>query len=199
MTKIIGLTGGIGSGKSTIAEYFASLGVPVYIADDEAKKILYTPEASLEIKQAFGDVVFTNGIPDREKIAKLVFNDPEKLSRLNSIIHPKVSEHFLEWVHNNSTAPFVIKEAAILFESGSYKNCDEIILVTAPVETRIQRVMQRDNVTRERVLERMANQWNDDKKAALSNYIIENVDLQDAKSQSYSIFNDLTRKYLQGC
>lgn len=199
MTKIIGLTGGIGSGKSTIARYFAALGVPVYIADDEAKKILYTPEASSEIKQAFGDVAFTNGIPDREKIAKLVFNDPEKLSRLNSIIHPKVSAHFLDWVHNNSSAPFVIKEAAILFESGSYKNCDEIILVTAPVETRIQRVMQRDNVARERVHERMANQWDDDKKAALSNYIIENVDLQDAKKQSYSIFNDLTRKYLQRC
>jgi dephospho-CoA kinase len=199
MTKIIGLTGGIGSGKSTIAAYFASLGVPVYIADDEAKQILYTPRASLEIRQAFGDNVFTGNIPDRQKIAQLVFNNPEKLAQLNSIMHPKVNAHFLNWVHNNLSEPFVIKEAAILFESGSYKNCDEIILVTAPVETRILRVMQRDNVTRKLVLERMANQWDDDKKIALSNYIIENTDLQAAKTQAYSIFNDLTRKYLQGC
>ncbi|MCR5862206.1 dephospho-CoA kinase [Flavobacterium sp. J372] len=199
MTNIIGLTGGIGSGKSTIAEYFASLGVPVYIADDEAKKILYTPEVSSEIKKAFGDAALTNGIPDRKKIAQIVFNDPEKLKILNSIIHPKVSMHFKDWVHNNSSAKFVIKEAAILFESGSYKDCDEIILVTAPVEERILRVMKRDNITRHQVFERMKNQWSDDQKAVLSNYIIDNTELDSAKAQAYSIFKHLTSKDLQGC
>lgn len=199
MTKIVGLTGGIGSGKSTIAAYFASLGVPVYIADDEAKKILYTPEVSLEIKSAFGDAALTDGIPDRKKIAQIVFNDPEKLKILNSIIHPKVSMHFKNWVHNNSSAKFVIKEAAILFESGSYKDCDEIILVTAPVEERILRVMQRDNITRHHVFERMKNQWSDDQKAVLSNYIIDNTELDSAKAQAYSIYKHLTSKDLQGC
>lgn len=199
MTKIIGLTGGIGSGKSTIAAYFASLGVPVYIADDEAKKIFYTPQVASEIMQAFGDIAFTDGMPDRKKIAQIVFNDPEKLEKLNSIIHPKVSTHFKDWMHNNSAAKFVIKEAAILFESGSYKDCDEIILVTAPVESRVLRVMKRDNVTRDQVLERMRNQWNDDRKAVLSNYIINNTELDSAKSQAYSIYKYLTSNDLQGC
>lgn len=199
MTKIIGLTGGIGSGKSTIASYFASLGVPVYIADDEAKKILYTPEVSSEIKQAFGDFAFTEGIPDRKKIAQIVFNDPYKLEKLNSIIHPRVNAHFVDWVHNNSSSKFVIKEAAILFESGSYKNCDEIILVTAPLEDRVLRVMRRDNITRDQVFERMKNQWGDERKTALSDYIIDNTNLVSAKEQAYRIFNDLTSKDLQGC
>lgn len=199
MTKIIGLTGGIGSGKSTIAAYFASLGVPVYIADEEAKKILYTPDVSLEVEQAFGSGVFTDGIPDRKKIAEIVFKDRLKLRKLNAIIHPKVNKHFLEWVGNNSTSKFVIKEAAILFESDSYKNCDEVILVTAPEDIRISRVMQRDNITREQVLERMKNQWDDSKKAVLSNYVIINTNLAESKEQVYAIFKHLTSKDLQGC
>lgn len=199
MTKVIGLTGGIGSGKSTIAAYFSSLGVPVYIADDEAKKILYTPDAVTEIKDAFDEDVFTDAMPDRQKIAALVFNKPDKLKTLNNIIHPKVKEHFLAWVQNNHDALFVIKEAAILFESGSYKDCDKVILVTAPAEVRIMRVMQRDNVTRENVLERMANQWEDEKKELLSDYIIHNTELDYAKAQASAVFNDLTSKDLQGC
>ncbi|MGV3458943.1 MAG: dephospho-CoA kinase [Flavobacterium sp.] len=199
MTMIVGLTGGIGSGKTTIANYFMTLGAPVYFADDEAKKILYRPDASSEIKKAFGEAVFTDGVPDRQKIASLVFNNPDKLAVLNSIIHPKVSEHFLAWVHNNRKAPFVIKEAAILFESGSYKNCDKIILVTAPLEVRIARVVARDKATRKQVLARMANQWDDERKSALSDYIIQNTDLEEAKADSYRIFNDLTSKDLQGC
>jgi dephospho-CoA kinase len=199
MTKIIGLTGGIGSGKSTIAAYFASLGVPTYIADDEAKKILYTPQVSLEIKHAFGDSAFTDGIPDRKKIAQIVFNQPEKLQKLNNIIHPKVKSHFTEWVCNNSASKFVIKEAAILFESGSYKDCDEVILVTAPVEDRILRVMKRDKISKAQVLERMNNQWDDDRKILLSNYIINNTDFELSKAQTYNIFKHLTSKDLQGC
>ncbi len=190
-TKIIGLTGGIGSGKSTIAGFFEALGVSIYIADEEAKKILFDKEVIKELIEVFGEGVLTNKIPDRKKIAALVFNDQEKLSKLNSIIHPKVKNHFAEWVQVHSKEDFVIKEAAILFETGSYKDCDKVILVTAPKEIRIERVMQRDNVTREMVLERMANQWDDDKKAALSNYIIENISLDLAREQVVEIYHEL--------
>lgn len=187
-TKIIGLTGGIGSGKTTIAKYFASLGVPVYIADEEAKKILYRADAADAVKSTFGAVVFTEDKPDRAKLAAMVFNNPEKLELLNDIIHPRVKEHFAEWLFANSDSGFVIKEAAILFESGSYKQCDKVILVTAPEETRIERVMKRDNTTRDKVLNRMANQWNDERKKQLSDYIIDNIDLEIAKNQAYNIY-----------
>lgn len=190
-TKIIGLTGGIGSGKTTIANYFASLGVPVYIADEEAKKLLYTPTAIEAITNTFGADVLTDGIPDRKKLAALVFNNPEKLQQLNTIIHPKVAEHFNSWLTSKNNHPFVIKEAAILFESGSYKNCDKIILVTAPKALRIQRVVSRDGTTEEEVLKRMSNQWDDDKKKQMSDFIIDNIVLDDAKKKAQSIYNTL--------
>lgn len=190
--KIIGLTGGIGSGKTTIARYFRSLGVPVYVADDEAKNILSQPEAIKEITAAFGEKVLAGGLPDKKKLAALVFNDKEKLAMLNAIIHPRVNRHFREWAAGHSDKKFIIKEAAILFESGSYKDCDKVILVTAPQEVRIERVMERDKVSRAQVLDRMANQWDDAKKQELSNYIIENTNLDIAKKQAYDIFNELS-------
>lgn len=186
-TKIIGLTGGIGSGKTTIARYFESLGIPVYIADDEAKKILFLPHVVNELVENFGNEILTGGKPDKVKIAALVFNDPEKLALLNAIIHPKVADHFKNWITENTGKLFVIKETAILFESGSYKDCDAVILVTAPAEVRIERVMQRDGISRDKVLERMANQWDDDKKAALSDYVINNTNLESAKEQAVKI------------
>ncbi len=192
-TKLIGLTGGIGSGKTTIANFFKSQGVPLYIADDEAKTILFTPEAIEEVKEAFGEAVFTDGLPDRAKIADLVFNDHEKLQKLNSIIHPKVLEHFKEWMRQYKDAKFIIREAAILFESGRYKDCDKIILVTAPKEVRIERVMKRDNTTREKVLERMNAQWDDEKKAALSDYIITNIDIESAEKKALEILKILNK------
>lgn len=190
-TKVIGLTGGIGSGKTTIANYFKSLGVPVYIADEEAKKILYTPDAVTEVTAAFGEEVLTDGMPDRKKLAAVVFNNPEKLQMLNNIIHPKVGVHFYNWLIVNKNAPFVIKEAAILFESGSYKNCDKVILVTAPEDIRVKRVMDRDGSTAQEVRKRMANQWDDDKKKELSDFIINNIVLEEAKNQARSIYNTL--------
>lgn len=174
MTKIIGLTGGIGSGKTTIANHFTAAGIPVYIADDEARKIMQSAEIIKEIKDLFGNVIFENGILNREKLAQIVFSNPEKLKLLNSIIHPAVKKHFDNWVLDHKNNSFVIYEAAILFESGSYKNCDKIITVTAPFETRIQRVIQRDNTTREQVLKRMNAQWNDDQRIAKSDFVIEN-------------------------
>lgn len=183
MTKIIGLTGGIGSGKTTIANYFREAGVPVYIADDEAKKITQTPEILDEIKKAFGDSIFDNSILNREKLSQIVFSDPEKLKLLNSIIHPAVRKHFENWILKHENAPFVIYEAAILFESGSYKNCDSIITVTAPIETRIKRVIQRDNTTRELVLKRINAQWNDEQRISKSDFVIENLDPKITKSE----------------
>lgn len=192
-TKVIGLTGGIGSGKTTIANYIKSKGIPLYIADDEAKAILFTPAAANEIREAFGNDVMTDNLPDRAKLAEVVFNDAAKLQKLNSIIHPKVLEHFKNWMEEHKDAPVIIKEAAILFESGRYKDCDKIILVTAPVELRINRVMERDNTTREKVLERINAQWDDEKKAALSDFIITNISIEDAKVQTDEILKIINK------
>ncbi|RDI04421.1 dephospho-CoA kinase [Flavobacterium sp. AG291] len=183
MTKVIGLTGGIGSGKTTIANLFKLHGIPLYIADDEAKAILYTDEVIKEVRKAFGDSIMTDGLPDRAKLSSVVFKEPEKLQMLNEIIHPKVKKHFKDWLDKQNDSPFIIREAAILFESGSYKDCDKIILVTAPVDLRIERVMKRDGVSREKVLERINSQWSDDKKAVLSDFIIENTNLDKAKEE----------------
>lgn len=175
MTKIIGLTGGIGSGKSTIANLFSAAGIPVYIADDEARKIMQLEEITDSIKKTFGDSIFDDAILNREKLSQIVFDDPEKLKLLNAIVHPVVKKNFQDWVWSHKNFPFVIYEAAILFESGSYKNCDLIITVTAPIGSRIQRVIQRDNTTKEQVLKRIHSQWNDEQRIAKSDFVIENV------------------------
>lgn len=190
-TKIIGLTGGIGSGKTTIALYFASLGVPVYIADLEAKKLMETPLIINEIKNIFGAEVVDGNVLKREKIAQIVFNDKTKLEQLNAVIHPAVKRHFEKWILSHKEQPFIIKEAAILFESGSYKDCDAVILVCVPEEIRIERVMKRDHIDREKVLERIKNQWNDNKKKVLSDYIIDNIDFETAKKQVEMIYKEL--------
>lgn len=183
MTKIIGLTGGIGSGKTTIANHFMAAGIPVYIADDEARKIMQSAGIIGEIKKTFGSVVFENGILNRQKLAEIVFNNPEKLKLLNSIIHPAVKKHFENWVLNHNKNQFIIYEAAILFESGSYKKCDKIITVTAPLETRIQRVIQRDNTSRENVLKRINSQWDDNQRIAKSDFVVENNDPKSTESE----------------
>lgn len=183
MTKIIGLTGGIGSGKTTVANHFMKSNIPVYIADDEARKISQSPEIIEEIRNVFGKSIFDDAILNREKLSQIVFNDPEKLKQLNAIIHPAVRKHFQNWVLKHDSAPFVIYEAAILFESGSYKNCDLIITVTAPIELRIQRVIQRDKTTRELVLKRINAQWNDEQRIAKSDFVIENVNPKTTKTE----------------
>jgi dephospho-CoA kinase len=187
MTKIIGLTGGIGSGKSSIAKHIESLGIPVYIADTEAKKILDTADVIAKVIALFGDDILENGKIDRKKIAELVFQDQEKLKKYNAIIHPEVYLHFQNWVKQHNNYPLVVKEAAILFESGSYKDCDKIILVTAPKENRIQRVMKRDAVTREAVEQRMSHQWDDETKKSMSDFVIENIELEKAKQSAENI------------
>lgn len=179
MTKIIGLTGGIGSGKSTVANYIASKGIPVYIADDEAKRLMELDEAKQKIQSLFSESIFNKDQTlNRKRIAELVFNNPSKLQELNAVVHPLVHQHFKKWVKEHENFPFVIKEVAILFETGGNKQCDKVILITAPEDLRIERACNRDNVDRETVLNRMKNQLPEAEKELLSDYVIHNIDLK---------------------
>jgi dephospho-CoA kinase len=197
MTKVIGLTGGIGSGKTTIASYFAEMGVPLYIADDEAKKVMQSTNIIKQIKTTFGDSIFENEILNRAKLAEIVFNDADQLAKLNAIVHPAVKKDFELWLSKNENYSYVVYEAAILFESGRYKECDIIITVTAPEEVRIERVVKRDNTTREQVLSRMKMQWNDEKRISLSNFVINNSNLKIAKEEVVKILKILNIKQNQ--
>lgn len=189
-TKIIGLTGGIGSGKTTIANYMQSKGIPVYISDVEAKKVMDFPEIISKIVKEFGiDVIGTNNLLDREKLATIVFNNPEQLKKLNSIVHPAVKEHFDKWILSNKNQPIIVKETAILFESGSYKDCDVIISVVAPLETRINRILKRDTTTREKILQRINNQLSDEERIERSNYVINNENFDNTKKKVDEILN----------
>ena len=129
---------------------------------------------------------------DRKKLAEVVFNDADKLKQLNSIVHPEVKKHYENWLLENNNNPFVVKETAILFESGSYKDCDIIINITAPLETRIQRVIERDKTTKEKVLSRIKNQITDEERNSRSTYVVENVDLELAKNKINEILKTLT-------
>lgn len=191
MTKIIGLTGGIGSGKSTVAKYIASKGIPVYVADDEAKKIMNSSKVIEEVVALFGENVLNNEDKlDRKKIAAIVFNDKEKLEQLNKIIHPKVKAHFKEWLNKYKNEKFIIKEVAILFETNGNLECDKVILVTAPKEVRIERVMKRDAISREEVEARIKNQLPEEQKVKLSDYFIENNTIK----ETYNLVNKLLKK-----
>lgn len=197
MTKIIGLTGGIGSGKTTIANYFKEMGVPVYIADDEARKLMQSKFIIEEIKKTFGDSLFEDNILNRAKLAEIVFNNSSKLDQLNAIVHPAVKKDFKAWLETNKNYAYVIYEAAILFESGRYKDCDIVITVTAPEETRIERVIKRDKTNREQVLDRMKMQWKDEERISKSNFIILNDNLKNAKEEVVKILKILNIKQNQ--
>ena len=187
--KVVGLTGGIGSGKSTIARLFAALGIAVYDSDTEAKKLI---NASAEIKkrivEVFGAEAYAEGGYNRAYMADIVFRNPDKLAVLNSIVHPVLADYFNQWVALQ-TSPYVIKEAAILFESGSYKNCDFIITVTAPETLRISRCMSRDGSTEAQVRARMAQQWTDAQRSALSDAVIENINLEETEKRVKELNN----------
>jgi len=194
-TKIIGLTGGIGSGKTTIANYIKSKGIPVYLSDLEAKKVMELPEIISKIVKVFGiDVLGKNNLLDREKLATLVFNNTNNLKKLNEIVHPAVKNNFDHWVINHKNHPVIVKETAILFESGSYKNCDVIISVTAPLETRINRVLKRDTTNREKIVQRINNQLTDKERADRSDYVITNENFEDTKKQVDKILNLLLKR-----
>ncbi|MCL6217721.1 dephospho-CoA kinase [Zunongwangia pacifica] len=179
----VGLTGGIGSGKTTISNMFKELGVPVYIADDAGKELMNTSaEIRQKIIQLLGEESYQNDQPNRPFIASKVFQDKNLLEKLNAIIHPAVAQHFREWFAAQSSA-YIVYEAAILFEKGSYKDFDYSILVTAPKETRIQRVLKRDHTSREQIEARMNNQWSDEKKEKLADFVIKNEEIEESKKQ----------------
>jgi dephospho-CoA kinase len=175
----IGLTGGIGSGKTVVADIFRQLGVPVYEADTEARILTENnPEIKGQLKKRFGsDFFLQNNSLDRKKLAALVFSNAEKLEQLNSIIHPFVKKHFTDWLQKQEENKYIIKEAAILFESGSNKGLDKIIVVTAPEQIRIQRVVDRDHTTAEKVKSIMRNQMSEEEIIKRSDYIITNDNL----------------------
>lgn len=178
MIATVGLTGGIGSGKTTIANLFAlHFSIPIYIADTKAKELVANnKQLQQEIVALLGEEAFVEGRYNTAFVAQEVFSNKDKLDKLNAVIHPYVQQDFLQWKQSQQ-APYVIKEAAILFESGSYRDCDFIIMVTAPLEERIKRVMLRDKIDRETVEKRIKNQWNDEKKIELSTFVIENREI----------------------
>ena len=181
--KIIGLTGGIGSGKTTVAKMFQELHVPIYIADFEAKRIMNKSKiVKRKLIKLFGNKAYENEVLNKSFIADKIFNNKDLLSKMNAIIHPKVRAHFIKWVAKQS-APYIINETAILFENGGYLNCDAVITVTAPEEDRIRRVVNRDNSSVKKVKAIIENQWSDAKKIDLSQFVIINNKLQETKEQ----------------
>lgn len=180
---IVGLTGGIGSGKSTVAKFFKALGVPVYDSDVQAKRIMKSSKKiRKKIIALLGEEAYEDKSLNRAYIAKSVFGNKELLEELNGIVHPAVRKHFLKWSQKQDY-PYVVQETALLFENKSNHLYDKVILVTAPQKLRIARVMSRDNSTEEQVLARIENQLADTDKIELSDYIIENIDLKETKDK----------------
>ncbi|MCR5455212.1 MAG: dephospho-CoA kinase [Bacteroidales bacterium] len=171
--KIIGLTGGIGSGKTTVSQIFAQYGVPVFCCDSVAKDIQNTDPIAIQgIKNMFGsDIYSADGILNRRRIASIVFADTESLARLNSLIHPLVHQRLSQFATENASQPLILMESAILIQSGFYHKADFCVHVSAPLDTRIHRVMQRDQATREQVLARIKNQMPDEQIAKYCRYI----------------------------
>lgn len=176
MTKVIGITGGIGSGKSIIGHILSTMGYPVYYSDQEAKWLMDNdPELRKELIAVFGEKAYINNELNRPFLAEKIFTSPELKEKINQIVHPRVRQRFKDFVVN-ANSPLVFNEAAILFETGGYKDFDATILVVADKETRIQRVMKRDKISREQVEARMNNQWTDEQKLKLASHVIYNND-----------------------
>lgn len=174
----IGITGGIGSGKTTVSHVFEVLGIPVYYADDAAKRIMNEDDILKDkIQQAFGNEIYRDGRLDRKLLAEIVFNNPEKLSKLNAIVHPATLQDAANWMQRQ-TSPYALKEAALIFESGAQEQLDYVIGVTAPAPLRILRTMQRDNITREAVIARMDKQMDEVIKMKLCDFVIVNDEQQ---------------------
>ena len=191
---VVGLTGGIGSGKTTVAKAFNTFGIPIYIADDEAKKLMNRSKViRRKLIALFGENAYKNDELNRPFIASVIYSDKEYLRKMNAIVHPKVAKHFIRWL-NKQTAPYVLKESAILFETNSYKACNFIVLVTAPIDLKIKRLLVRDNSTKEKILAIMENQLSDDVKAKSSDYVINNITLDDTHKQVSVIHKNLLKK-----
>lgn len=190
---IVGLTGGIGSGKSTVGAMFRKLGVPIYNSDVEAKKLMTrSKKIKRDIEALLGSQSYLDGELNREFIALSVFRNKHMLQQLNAIVHPAVRRHFISW-SKKQKAPYVIQEAAIIFENGNNEFYDKIVLVTAPAEIRIQRVMERDKITSSKVRERISQQWTDSRKEKLADYVIENIRLENTRDEVWQIHHKLLK------
>lgn len=193
---VVGLTGGIGSGKTTVAKQFELLGIPVYIADEEAKKLMNRSKIiKRKLIALFGNEAYIDNQLNKAFIADIIFKNKEYLQKMNAIIHPRVAKHFNNWLQKQS-APYVIKEAAILFEHGGYKFCDYIITVTAPKNLRLNRLLKRNNTTKDKIEAIMKNQWTDTQKVKLSQFVISNEDLENTKKQVVKVHNQLLKTLL---
>ncbi len=189
----VGITGNIGSGKTTVCKIFETLGIPIYYADVEAKRLMVENTHVVEkIKLLFGLKAYLNdGSLDRKHLGSIVFNNPQMLTKLNYIVHPAVREDSARWAKSQKNVSYVLKEAALMVESENYKDLDKLIVVTAPLETRVQRVMERDEVDKEAVLAREKNQLPEAKKVALADYTINNDGMQALIPQIHKIHQEL--------
>ncbi|MGV8814686.1 MAG: dephospho-CoA kinase [Gelidibacter sp.] len=191
--KIVGLTGGIGSGKTTVAKMFQKLGVPLYIADDRAKHLMNTSKViQKKLTALFGDEAYRDGQLNRAFLASKIFENAALLKQMNAIVHPKVGADFLRW-KKKQTAPYVLKEAAIIFENDMASQYDFIITVVADLEQRIARVVNRDATTKDKVLAIVSNQLTDKEKAEQSDFVITNHDLDETKAQVLKIHQELSK------
>ncbi len=187
----IGLTGGIGSGKSTVAKVFEVLGIPVYYADDAAKRLMNGDEELKEkIQLQFGNEVYKNGKLDKKHLADIVFTSPEKLALLNALVHPATLKDADKWMRNQET-PYAIKEAALIFESGAHEQLDYVIGVKAPAPLRLQRTMHRDGISRDEVLARMDKQMDETIKMKLCDFVIKNDEQEMLLPQILELHNKL--------
>jgi dephospho-CoA kinase len=191
----VGLTGGIGSGKTTVSNFLLEYGIPVYNSDSQGKKLMNTNlELINDIVNIFGESVYNNGVLNTNLLSSIVFSDPEKIKQLNNLVHPKVAEDFNQWVEKNNNQPILIKEAAILIESGAYLNMDKIILVISKKSNRIKRVSKRDNSDFESIEKRINFQLTDDEKIQYADYIIENnSSLDDLKNEVLRVINKINK------
>ena len=189
----VGLTGGIGSGKTTVSNFLLDYGIPVYNSDSKGKTLMNTNlELKNNIVSIFGERVYDNGILNTNLLSSIVFNDSTKIEQLNNLVHPKVAQDFNQWVGKNNNKPILVKEAAILIESGAYLNMDKIILVVSEKSTRINRVSKRDNSDLESIEKRISLQLTDDEKIKYADYIIENnSSLEHLKLEVLKVINKI--------
>lgn len=191
--KIVGLTGGIGSGKTTVAKMFNELGVPIYIADFEAKKLMNSSKyIKKKLIHLFGNEAYIREKLNKPFLTSKIFSDKQLLLKMNEIVHPEVRIHFKKWLKNQN-AKYIIKEAAILFENNAYKECDFVITITAPEKDRIERVILRGNSSVEKVQAIMNNQWSDKEKIKLSDFVIHNNTLLETENQVKSIYQKILK------
>ena len=189
----VGLTGGIGSGKTTVSNFLLDYGIPVYNSDSKGKTLMNTNlELKNNIVSIFGERVYDNGILNTNLLSSIVFNDSTKIEQLNNLVHPKVAQDFNQWVGKNNNKPILVKEAAILIESGAYLNMDKIILVVSEKSTRINRVSKRDNSDLESIEKRINLQLTDNEKIKYADYIIENnSSLENLKLEVLKVVNKI--------